>query len=429
METGIDDSMKSRIAELEERLEEAQQLIDAIKRGEVDAFAMKLDSTSEVFTLQSGDFAYRLLIEEFNEGALNLTESGMIVYTNCYFSKLIKTPYEKIIGSSIYNYLHSQSKEHFASLFHEARTGNSKGEINLEINGTIIPVYISLTSLLPKLPTIGIIITDLTEKKKNEDTLFAYQKQLELKNRELEQRNNDLASFTYAASHDLKEPLRKIEVFSTRIIENEQAHLPVEVADNFDRIRAATKRMQNLIISLLNYSQAAEMKNVLVETDLNKILEEVKTNISEYIQDNGAIIESGQLPVVKIIPDQFIQLFTNIIGNAIKYRKPEVQCKVRIDSTVVSAAHVGLASTAHFKKYTEINFDDNGIGFDQQFASKIFEPFQRLLPKSRYEGTGIGLAICKKIMSNHDGIITAVSKPGVGTKISIYLPVKEKENE
>jgi light-regulated signal transduction histidine kinase (bacteriophytochrome) len=252
---------------------------------------------------------------------------------------------------------------------------------------------------------------------------------LELKNHELEQRNTELASFTYAASHDLKEPLRKIQVFSNRIIEKEQGQFSDEATANFNRILAATKRMQNLIISLLNYAQASEKEIVLVRTDLNEVLEEAKINFNEYIQDIGVIIESDHLPTLKVIPDQFVQLFSNIIGNAIKYRKPQIQPVIKINSTMVSAGQIGPDLKTHVKKYTEINFIDNGIGFDQQFAPKIFELFQRLHPKSAYEGAGIGLAICRKIMTNHNGFISAQSSPGIGTKISIYLPVSNIENE
>ncbi len=158
-----------RIKELENQLEESEQLIEAIKAGEVDAFAINRGNKSEVYTLQSGDYAYRVLIEEFEEGAINITEEGLIVYTNPYFFKLLNLPYEKVIGYSIFNFIHIDSKNEFAALLKESISGKSKGEITLNVNDTILRVYISLKSLQPKLPTVGIIITDLTEKKKNEN--------------------------------------------------------------------------------------------------------------------------------------------------------------------------------------------------------------------------------------------------------------------
>src|SRR5215467_14642777 len=155
-----------RIDELERRLVESEQMIEAIKAGEVDAFAIQTNDESEVYTLQSGDYAYRILIEEFGEGALNVTEDGLIVYTNNSFSELLQIPYEKVAGAFILDFVHPDSKPKFIALFKQALKQRCKGEINLIANDKIIPVYISLTSLQPKLSTVGIIITDLTERKR-----------------------------------------------------------------------------------------------------------------------------------------------------------------------------------------------------------------------------------------------------------------------
>src|SRR4051794_7404768 len=174
-----------KIEALENRLAESEQLVEAIKAGEVDAFAVNTNNHAEVYTLQSGDYAYRVLIEKFGEGALNLTEEGLIVYTNTYFFELINLSYENVVGTFFSDFIHPESKEKFDGLFELALNGSSKGEINLSVNDTIIPVYISLTSLQPKLATVGIIITDLTEKKKNEEIILRYQKDLETKNLEL----------------------------------------------------------------------------------------------------------------------------------------------------------------------------------------------------------------------------------------------------
>ena len=135
------------------------------------------------------------MIEEFEEGAINITEEGLIVYTNPYFYKLLNLPYEKVIGHSIFDFIHAESEKEFSTLLKESILGKSKGEINLTVNNTVLCVYISLKSLQPKLPTVGIIITDLTEKKKNETTILEYQKDLEAKNIELIQSNAELASF------------------------------------------------------------------------------------------------------------------------------------------------------------------------------------------------------------------------------------------
>ncbi len=425
MEVKSKDELLLKIEELENRLAESEQLIEAIKAGEVDAFAVNADDNAEVYTLQSGDYAYRVLIEKFGEGALNLTEDGLIVYTNTYFFELIKLSYEKVVGSFFIDFIHAESKEKFNKLFQRALKGNSKGEISLAVNGETIPVYISLTSLQPKLATVGVIITDLAEKKKNEELILKYQADLEAKNLELLQSNTELASFTYIASHDLQEPLRKIQTFSNRILENEYESFSVNAKDYFQRITRASKRMQNLITALLNYSRANTSEVVLVPTDLNNVIEEVKNNLSELIEEDNVKIEASSLPILNIIPLQFNQLFANIILNAIKYKKPDISAVIKIGAEIISADEVKMQTPVTHDKYWMIKISDNGIGFEQEFANKIFELFQRLHGRSEYEGTGIGLAICKKIVQNHHGFIEAIGEPGVGSTFNIYLPAEK----
>jgi PAS domain S-box-containing protein len=390
-------------------------LIEAIKAGEVDAFAVRNGNESEVFTLQSGDYAYRILVENFSEGAINITEGGLIVYANKYFPEMLGMPYELVVGENIFDFIHPESKKAFDSLLASALEGQSKGEINLLAGEKTIPVYVSLASLHPKLPTIGIIVTDLTEKKANE-------KALEEKNRELERSNIELASFSYAASHDLQEPLRKIRAFISRILQQEDRNLSLKGKDYFSRIAKAAIRMQELIESLLNYSRSSTGETLLVPTDLNELLKETKENIRELIEENNAIIEATALPTVNIMPQQFQQLLTNLISNAIKYKKENLNPIITIKAEKVSASEIKAELTSSAKKYWKIMIADNGIGFEPQYSSKIFELFQRLHGRSEYEGTGIGLAICKKIVQNHKGIITAESELGRGATFTIYLP-------
>lgn len=412
-----------KIEELENRLAESEQLIEAIKAGEVDAFAIGSDEKSEIYTLQSGDYAYRLLIEEFGEGAVNLTEDGLIVYTNTYFFELLQLPYERVVGSLVFDFIHEDSREHFKELFARALKGSSKGEINLAFNNNIIPVYISLTSLQPKLATVGAIITDLTEKKKNQEVILKYQKDLEIKNTELLQSNTELASFTYIASHDLKEPLRKIQIFSSRILDKEYDNFPAPIKDYFQRIITASAWMQHLIGDLLDYSRTNTHDSGYVPTDLGLVLEEVKTHLSELILENNVVIKSSSLPVLTVIHHQFNQLFSNLIINAIKYRRPGTDPVVTIGAGIVAKDEIPGEPMLTNDRYWKIWIKDNGIGFEQQYAEKIFELFQRLHTKAEYEGTGIGLAICKKIIQNHGGIIQATGEPGIGSTFTIYLPL------
>ena len=425
METETPDNLLLKIEDLENKLAEAEQLIEAIKAGEVDAFAILHNNSHEVYTLQSGDYAYRVLVEKFSEGALNLTEDGLIVYTNTYFCDFLGLPYEKVVGTYIFEYIAEGSKEFFKNLFSSARKNNAKGEINLSVNGLTIPVYASLTSLQPTLPTIGLIITDLTEKKGMELERHQNEIVLAAKNLELQNQNAELASFSYIASHDLQEPLRKIQAFISRILEKESDMLSNSGRDYFNRITESAARMQKLIEALLNYSRINTTEIVLENTDLNMVLNDVKWDLREEIENKKVIIRSEELPTLNIFPLQFHQLFSNIISNAIKYARNDLQPQIKITKKIVGAEELeenGVPGTAYWK----ISITDNGIGFEPEHEKKIFELFQRLHGKEDYEGTGIGLAICKKIMQNHQGYINAEGRPGKGATFNIFIPTNDQ---
>jgi PAS domain S-box-containing protein len=403
-----------RIGNLENRLAESEQLIEAIKAGEVDAFAFNTNAVPEIYTLQSGDFAYRLLIEEFGEGAVNLSEDGLIVYTNSYFFELLQLKYEHVIGRYIVDFIEPSSIPQFKSLFEKALTGKSKGEINLQVRGKSIPVYISLTSLQPKLATVGMIITDQTAVKEHEAIVNRYQKDLENKNTELAQSNLELDSFSYVASHDLQEPLRKIQTFCQRILETSSAEFTATSKDYFNRIVHASERMQNMINSLLDYSRMNSAALQKVPTDLNEVVREVFSNQLEEEGNQAIEMQLEPLPSLPAVADQMKQLFTNLISNAIKYKKSDTILKINI-----RAKKEG--------DFWKITVADNGIGFDPKYADRIFELFQRLHSRFEYEGTGIGLSICKKIVQNHGGCIKGVGNPGQGAIFEVYLPANNSE--
>jgi len=412
-----------KIKDLESRLEESDQLIDAIKAGEVDAFAIIGENQlSEVYTLQSGDYAYRILIEEFGEGAINVTEDGLIVYTNPYFFQLLKLPYEKVIGSTIYDFIHEDSLEDFKQIFAAGITGKSKGEINLSVNNFILPVYVSLTSLQPNLATVSILISDLTDKKKNEEVLLKYQKDLEGKNSELIKSNAELASFTYIASHDLQEPLRKIQTFASRINEKEINNLSDSGKEHFNRMQKAANRMQTLIEDLLAYSRTNTVERKFEHTELTEIVEDLQLDLAEELAAKNATIEIGEMCSADIIPFQFRQLLYNLFSNSLKFSKQGTAPVIKISSRYTNIIDT-KENADEERRYCHIIVSDNGIGFESQFSEKIFDLFQRLHGKTEYIGTGIGLAIVKKIAENHNGFITATSELGKGATFNIYIPV------
>ncbi len=239
---------------------------------------------------------------------------------------------------------------------------------------------------------------------------------------ELEKMNKELEAFTYVSSHDLQEPLRKIRIFSDRILETED-RLSEGGKNYFRLMRTSAERMQALISDLLIFSRLNASEHKFETVDLRKLVEELKNDFSEQIQATKAVLEVDQLCDVRVIPFQFKQLLTNLLSNAMKFAKPGTPPHI-----ILSGKHV-KSSTIKTKtellpqqEYCHIRIADNGIGFENKYREKIFDVFERLHSKDEYPGTGIGLAIVKKIVDNHRGIVTATSEINKGTTIDVYIP-------
>ena len=243
--------------------------------------------------------------------------------------------------------------------------------------------------------------------------------QLENLNAELIKSNRDLEQFAYVASHDLQEPLRKIQTF-TQLMEvnlNDQ-----EKQKNYhQKISQAASRMQNLIRDVLSFSRISKTEEAFAKTDLNKVMENIKSDFELIIREKGAVISYPVLPLIWGIPLQLFQLFSNLISNSLKYndKKPVINISVEKPSVEEIQSHSKLNPSVSYLKFV---FEDNGIGFEQEFSERIFNVFQRLHGKHTYSGTGIGLAICKKIVENHEGVIYAHGEPGKGATFTVILP-------
>jgi PAS domain S-box-containing protein len=395
--------------------------IDVTQQMSADS---KLIQISEEMRKQE-DRHYKMINEVEDYAILLLSTDGIIENWNAGAEKIKGYKAEEIIGKNFHIFYPQEDRENKVPemLIREAiQNGRASHEgwrlrkDNSRFWGSV--VITALHDHQGNITGFTKVTRDLTQRKLAEDNLKLYAKTLELKNQELEQKNKDLESFSYIASHDLQEPVRKIQVWTNRIEETEG--IPEIIRDSLARIQKASLRMQKLIQGVLQYSQTDLMQVPRELTDLDQVLDEVLNDLSETIEENKIQIERDPLPVLNLVRLQFVQLFSNIISNAIKYRRENHPLHLKISCSLENGDG-GL--TAGKNVFYKISITDNGIGFMQEYADKMFELFRRLESGSGYSGTGIGLAICQKIVKNHQGTITATGVPGKGASFEIRLPV------
>jgi signal transduction histidine kinase len=251
-------------------------------------------------------------------------------------------------------------------------------------------------------------------------TLQQLNAELEGKNFQLEKYAAELSAFTHITSHDMQEPLRKIEFFISIVEEQDEHNLSDKGRRYMEKIRESVGRMRQLFLSMLDFSLANTIDKKLEDVELNDVFDQTMNALKTYIKDTNSMIERGNLPVVKGIRYQLRQLFENIISNAIKFRRNDVIPEIQITVTYLASGDQTVRGLRNDCPYYRIDFKDNGIGFDPHNAEKIFGIFQRL--KTDSYGVGIGLAICRKIAENHGGIVVAESTPQHGSTFSVYLP-------
>ncbi|MDT7043640.1 ATP-binding protein [Candidatus Nitronereus thalassa] len=261
------------------------------------------------------------------------------------------------------------------------------------------------------------LINDITHRKLSEE-------RLRLQTQELARSNAELEQFAHIASHDLQEPLRKVQTFSDRLRSRCAPLLGKQELEYLDRMHKATNRMQTLIRDLLAFSRVGTKKNPFQPIALNEVVTEVLNDLETLISRVGATVECTPLPTVDADPTQIRQLFQNLIGNALKFHKVETPPHVQVFAQTIKPIEDMISPDA---PHCYIGVRDNGIGFEQQYADRIFGVFQRLHGRDEYEGTGIGLSICKKVVERHGGAISVTSSPGEGTTFWISLPLEQPQ--
>ncbi|HTM90671.1 MAG TPA: ATP-binding protein [Terriglobales bacterium] len=390
------------VEELRARLQEAQETLDAIRSGAVDAIVVEGPKGRQVFTLQGAERPYRVLAETMNEGAASLERNGTILFCNRRLGEILEVPQAQLLGTQIICYVREEQRGAFGLLLAAAATAPRRGEFECATVRGNTTVLFSLSPLgLDGGEGICLVATDLREQKKLERALEDFAAQLSRSNEELSQ-------FAYLVSHDLQEPLRHIVGFGDMLQEH-SANMSPEAADCAARMQKGARRMSQLIEGLLQYSRAFGREELPQAVDLARITAEVMLDLHQEIQQCQACITVEALPRVYAVPSHMQQLLRNLLSNALKFQAPNARPEIRIGSRPVSEAG------------WEISVRDNGIGFDQSAQGRIFRPFQRL-HNSNYPGCGMGLAICRRIVNSYGGTIRGASEPSQGSAFYFTVP-------
>ncbi len=409
------------------QLEEATDTIEAIRTGQVDALVVEGKDGHELYSLKTADQAYRVFIETMNEGAVTLNEAGLILYCNSTFAQLVGVPLSGAIGLALETFVTDSGKGVYQDLVREGWQRTQKAEVGLRGADGEVPCQLSVTALaLDEGVSLSVIVTDLTLQKQTQAQLKQNNERLAEMNAALETSNHDLQQFASVASHDLQEPLRKILIF-TKLFKDQAAQaFPAGQAKYLDKIIESSQRMKTIITDVLSYSRLSLHDTAVEVIDLRGIVEEVLIDFELLIAEKKARVIVADLPELEVNPGQIRQVFHNLISNALKFSKPHETPVIEIKRGERPALNE-LPPVATTEPFVYVSITDNGIGFDEKYAEKVFSLFHRLNTKDAYEGTGIGLAIAKRIIDKHGGTLTALSQEGIGSSFTIGLPLQQHQ--
>jgi PAS domain S-box-containing protein len=384
--------------------------------------------------LRESELRFRTLAEQAPVMIWMADESNQVNFLNAKWCEFTGLPVEDGYGTGWTELIHpedrqkaemewklaTQNRQHYFSKF---RYKNSKAEYRI-INAECSP-WISNGEFMGYIGMLTDVTLEENAKTLLENLVEDRTKELKRTNAELARSNMELEQFAYVASHDLQEPLRKIQAFSELVQKDNKEIMTSQSHIFLQKIINSANRLSVLIDDLLNFSRLSRQNDFVAETDLNEVLSKIKTDLEIQVLMKNAEIKSDVLPVIEAVPLQVNQLFHNLISNALKFTSPQHPPEIYI-----SCRHLTPEQVQEFPElnknysYYEFVFCDNGIGFEPEYADKIFMIFQRLHEQYVYNGSGIGLALCKKIVLNHRGKIYAESEPGKGAKFTIILPEK-----
>ncbi len=392
---------------------------------ELKALFFELKESEEKFRLLADSIPQQIWTSDI-KGHFNYFNQAVFDYSGLGYEQMQKEGWISLVhpedqGESIKMWAESIATGRELLIQHRLR--NSNGEYRWH-ESRAIPQKDSLGKIQMWVGTV----TDIHGKKnfvqELEKKIRIRTHSLVEENMHLAKSNNELQQFAFMASHDLQEPLRKIITFSNRIQEQYNKDMPEGSKAYLEKIISSSQRMTRLIEDLLNFSMIVGSEEQFVKTDLNDVLKLILTDFEVLIRDKDAHIQYEKLPVISANSVQMSQLFRNLIGNALKFSQEGVPPIITISARELSPGDIKKYPELHEDNtYHEITIKDNGIGFDQQNAEKIFTIFHRLNHQNKYKGTGIGLALCKKIIENHQGVINVESETGKGTSFHLILPV------
>jgi signal transduction histidine kinase len=387
---------------------------------------VKASSGRQVLKLLLTDFDFALILMDVQMPNLNGFETAALIYER---ERLRHIP---IIFITANNY----GEENLFKGYRAGAVDYIYKPVNPDLLRAKVGVFVDLYRknqrlLLQEQKLIAVnrsLELEINERKASEEKVTELNKQLLENIARLEAANKDLDLFAFMASHDLQAPLRKIRMFSDRLLASPGDSMGKEGRLYLTRIQEVSRRMQDLINDILRFSKISVEKQPFEAVDLNGVIEEVLSELEVPIREKNAVVTVDRLPVLPASTVLMGPLFSNLVSNALKYSKKGEEPRVRIryeEGPVVAATNGKPADM----RYGRIYIEDNGIGFDQKYAEQIFDMFRRLHPSSEYEGTGIGLALCKKIVEMHNGFISALGRPGEGAVIIVSLPLQEIPKE